>query len=87
MIASIIAFFLSSDIAQAIAGVLALFAAWKGNGVLQRRKGRLAERKEYAARDERAANETTERLQNAKIYGNDPDAARRWLSERDAGKP
>jgi hypothetical protein len=51
MIAAIIAFFVNSDIAQAIGGLLTLFLAWKGNSAIQRRRGRVAERKQAQQED------------------------------------
>ena len=86
MITSIIAALLTSKLAQMIGAAVALLLAWLANGALQRRKGRVAERKQAAARDAKAAIETTERMQNADAdISHDPGALRDFLRARDPG--
>jgi len=49
-------------------------------------KGRSTEKAKQESRDLRGHIETRERMDEADIVGDDPDAARLWLSERDANK-
>ena len=88
MTATIFAYLINSKAAQAIGALLVGLLAWAGNSALQRRKGRLAERKAAQARDARAAIETTERMNDAATdLSDDSGVLRDWLRARDANKP
>ena len=62
--------------------IAAILAAW-GLRADARRDARVQAKLDAAA----GYINTTKAVNDAEIHGNDPDAARRWLSERDAGKP
>ena len=50
-------------------------------------KGRADARAKRKVQDLQSYADTRKAIDDAEIHGDDPDAARRWLSERDANKP
>ena len=59
--------------------LLALLAVWL--------RGRASARQQTALEAAEAYAKTRKEMDDAPDHGNDPDAARRWLRERDANQP
>lgn len=70
--------FLSTRIGRFLAGIGAALAALAGAVLFGWRKRGQAE----AGKVLKGYKDTRERMDEADDFGNDPDAARRWLSER-----
>ena len=73
-----IPWFLTSRIGRALGTAVAFLLAVVTFGLWNRRQ----ERKQAKAKDNAEYIETRKEMDDAEIHGDDPDAARRWLSER-----
>ncbi|WP_112308965.1 hypothetical protein [Pseudogemmobacter bohemicus] len=69
---------LAAVLGLTLAPLMALIGWWRG---------RAAARKAVQAESEANYAKTRRRMDAAEPVGNDPDAARRWLRERDAARP